>query len=258
MRKTFLLFIFFVFTISILAPLLTPYSPYEQNVKLILLPPSPEHPFGTDQLGRDLMTRVLYGGRITFLISVSATIISLFLGTLTGTISGYIGRTFDIITMRILDGIYSFPELLIIILLTVLTGRSPLGIIASLTLTSWVVVARIVRGETIRLKNSEMVEGAYAIGSSHIGIILKYILPNIRGVLIALFIIRVPGAILAESVLSFLGLGLSPPASSWGILVNEGWGLMFFSPHLVIFPLSFIFLSVLSLYMTGREIEMKV
>lgn len=251
--KWFLLpFLSFLALACAFAPYITKKSPYEQNVGEILSPPSSDHPFGTDQLGRDLFSRVLYGGRITFLISTLSAILSLFLGCAVGIISGYRGGIVDVLIMRFLDGIYSFPDLLIIILLTVLLGRKPIGIVLSLSLITWVVVARIVRGEVMRLKALEMIESAIALGASSLRIVFLYILPNLKNLLIALFIMRIPGAILSESVLSFLGLGLSPPSASWGILVNEGWSLLFFAPHLVIFPSAFIFITVLSLYLFGK------
>lgn len=253
--KVNILFLVLMVCASIMAPLFIPHSPYEQNISAILSPPSPEHPFGTDQLGRDLLARVFYGGRITFLVSSLSALLSLFLGTAVGIISGYRGGLLDVVIMRLLDGIYSFPDLLLIILLTVFTGRTPWGIILSLSLTTWVVVARVVRGEVIRLKNLEMVESAVALGAGHGRIIFSHILPNLRGVIATLFVMRIPGAILSESVLSFLGLGLAPPSASWGILINEGWSLMFFAPHLVLFPASFIFLTVLSLYSLGRKLQ---
>jgi len=254
MRFILIAFLSLLALSCIFAPYIAKKSPYEQNISEILSPPSPQHPFGTDQLGRDLFSRVLYGGRITFLISTLSAILSLFLGTAVGILSGYKGGLVDIIIMRILDGIYSFPDLLIIIILTVFLGRKPIGIVLSLSLTTWVVVARIVRGEVMRLKSLEMIESGIALGAGPLRIIFLYIIPNVKNVLITLFIIRIPGAILSESVLSFLGLGLSPPSASWGILVNEGWSLLFFAPHLVIFPSLFIFITVFSLYLLGKSL----
>ncbi len=254
MKWVLLTFLSIIALACIFAPYITKKSPYEQNIAKILSAPSSEHPFGTDQLGRDLFSRVLYGGRTTFIISTISACLSLLIGTAIGILSGYKGGIFDTLIMRILDGIYSFPDLLTIIILTVLLGRKPSGIILSLSLTTWVVVARIVRGEVIRLKNLEMVEAGIALGATHWRIIFFYILPNLKNLLITLFVMRIPGAILSESVLSFLGLGLAPPSASWGILVNEGWNLLFFAPHLVIFPSIFIFLTVLSLYLLGKNL----
>ncbi|MGH7275371.1 MAG: ABC transporter permease [Nitrospiria bacterium] len=237
--------------IAILAPWIAPYSFEAQDNSVILQAPSSEHWMGTDRLGRDLYSRLLYGARISVAIGMLTALAALVLGTLYGAISGYIGGRVDNWMMRCVDIVYALPDLLLIILIMVIIGRGFLGIFLALTLVSWVTVARIIRGEVLKYREQSYVEAAKALGAGHQRILFRHILPNTLGPLIVILTFRIPAAILAESTLSFVGLGITPPLASWGTLANEGWSAMKFYPHLIVFPSLFIFLTILAFNFLG-------
>ena len=236
---------------AILAPLLAPYSFEAQDNSVILQAPSSEHWMGTDRLGRDLYSRLLYGARISVAIGMLTALAALVLGTLYGAISGYIGGRVDNWMMRCVDIVYALPDLLLIILIMVILGRGFLGIFLALTLVSWVTVARIIRGEVLKYREQSYVEAARALGAGHQRILFRHILPNTLGPLIVILTFRIPAAILAESTLSFVGLGITPPLASWGTLASEGWAAMKFYPHLIVFPSLFIFSTILAFNFLG-------
>ena len=236
---------------AILAPWLAPYSFEAQDNSVILQVPSSEHWMGTDRLGRDLFSRLLYGARISVAIGMLTALAALVLGTLYGAISGYIGGRVDNWMMRCVDIVYALPDLLLIILIMVILGRGFLGIFLALTLVSWVTVARIIRGEVLKYREQSYVEAARALGAGHQRILFRHILPNTLGPLIVILTFRIPAAILAESTLSFVGLGITPPIASWGTLANEGWAAMKFYPHLIVFPSLFIFSTILAFNFLG-------
>lgn len=236
---------------ALFAPLLAPYPFDVQDPSIALSPPSSSHLMGTDRLGRDLFSRLLYGARLSMGVGVLTALSALLVGTLYGAVSGYIGGQVDNILMRIVDVIYSLPDLLLIILITVIVGRGVIGIFLALSLFSWMTVARLIRGEVLRLRELPYVEAAMAAGASHRRILLRHILPNTLGLLIVTLTFRVPASILAESTLSFVGLGITPPAASWGTLANEGWAAVKFYPHLIIFPSLAIFIVVLAFNLLG-------
>ena len=236
---------------AVFAPWITPYAYDFQNTEVLLSGPSMEHWMGTDRLGRDLFSRILFGARVSMSVGIGTAITALILGSLYGAISGYIGGRIDNVMMRLVDVVYSLPDLLLIILITVLIGKGILGIFIALTVVSWVTIARIVRGEVLRLREQAYVEAAKAIGTSGARILFRHILPNTISILIVTLTFRIPSAILAESTLSFIGLGIAPPAASWGTLAHEGWSAMKFYPHLIIFPGLVIFVTMLSFNFLG-------
>lgn len=240
---------------ALLAPWLAPY-PYEaQDPAHLLAPPSREHLLGTDQLGRDLLSRILYGARISMAVGILTSLAAVLVGTLYGAISGYKGGRWDAWMMRVVDVAYSLPDILLIILITVVIGRGFLGIFLALTLVSWVTVARIIRGEVLRIREMPFIEAARALGTSEVRILFRHILPNTVGPLIVTLTFRIPAAILAESTLSFIGLGLAPPYSSWGVLAHDGWTALRFYPHLILFPGLVLFLTVLAFNFVGNAIQ---
>lgn len=184
-------------------------------------------------------------------VGILTAFVAVLIGTLYGAVSGYIGGRADNILMRFVDLVYALPDLLLIILITVLIGRGVTGIILALTLVSWVTVARILRGEVLKLREFSYVEAARALGVSHLRILLLHILPNTLGVLIVTLTFRIPAAILSESTLSFIGLGITPPHASWGSMANEGWSALKFYPHLILFPSLILFLTIVSFNMLG-------
>lgn len=245
-----------VITLSaVLAPLIAPYSYYHQDVDRILTLPDTYHFMGTDQLGRDVLSRIIYGGRVSIAVGFISSLLALIFGTLYGGISGYIGGRLDNFLMRIVDIIYSLPDLLLIILINVVIGRGLVGIILAISLISWVSVARLIRGEVLRIKEETFIEAVRALGARKRRILFKHILPNAAGILIVTLTFRIPVAILVESSLSFVGLGITPPFSSWGTMANDGWIALRFYPHLIIFPGFIIFLTILAFNIIGDSLR---
>ena len=205
-------------------------------------PPSIEsgHWFGTDAVGRDIMVRTLEGGRISLLVGLVATIVSLVIGVSYGATAGYFGGATDRVMMRVVDIIYALPFMFFVILLMVVFGRNILLIFVAIGAVNWLDMARIVRGQTLGLKNTEFVEAARACGVDHKDIIRRHIIPNLLGVVMVYVTLTIPQVILVESFLSFLGLGVQEPMSSWGALVNDGAQDMESSPWTLVFPAMFL------------------
>ena len=233
---------------------LTPYS-FDQTSESLLAAPSSAHLMGTDELGRDLLSRVIYGARLSIAIGVFTAGVAFVIGTVYGSISGFYGGKLDAILMRGVDIAYSLPDLLVMILIGVTLpaaiGRTPLGILFALGLVSWMGTARLVRAQLLQLQHEEFVDAARAAGQGTVNILTKHLLPNAMGPIIVALTFTVPSAILSESTLSFIGLGLSPPACSWGTLANDGWRALRSHPHLILFPSLFIFITVLSFNILG-------
>ncbi len=240
---------------AILAPLIAPFSYDVQDTANLLKTPDSTHIMGTDKLGRDIFSRILYGSQISLSVGIIATLIAMIIGVLYGAISGYKGGRLDNFMMRIVDVIYALPDILVIILITIIIGRGFLGIVLAISIVNWVGIARLMRGEVLKLKEQLFVESAKALGAGHWRIILRHILPNALGPLIVTMTFRIPAAILSESTLSFIGLGLAPPFSSWGVLANDGWTALRFYPHLLIFPAIIIFITVLAFNILGDELK---
>ena len=240
---------------ALFAPWVAPYSYETQDTRKTLAMPDGTHWMGTDRLGRDVFSRMIYGAQISLFIGVFTTLVALVIGTVYGAVSGYAGGKTDAVMMRIVDVVFALPDLLMIILIMVVLGRGLWGIFLALTVVSWVTVARLVRGEVLRIKEFAYIEAARAIGASHTRIVFHEIMPNILGVLIVTLTFRIPVAILAESTLSFIGLGIAPPVSSWGTLANDGWTAIKFYPHLILFPSLAIFLTILSFNFLGEGLR---
>lgn len=240
-----------LFIVALFGNAVAPYPFDLQNTAESLSPPSRAHWMGTDELGRDLFSRLIYGTRVSMSVSLLTALSALVLGTLYGAISGYVGGKIDNLMMRGVDVVYALPDLLLIILITVVIGRGIVGVFLALSLVGWITVARLIRGEVLRLKELSYIEAARSMGAAHRRILFRHILPNTVGVLIVTLTFRIPSAILAESTLSFIGLGLTPPAASWGTLANEGWKALKFYPHLIIFPSLAIFITMLAFNFLG-------
>jgi len=246
-----LAFLIFATVTALFAPWIAPYPYDQQDMSAILHPPDQDHLLGTDSLGRDLLSRMIYGARVSLSIGLSTSLVALVIGALYGGIAGYHGGWVDHAMMRIVDVLFAIPDLLLIILITVVIGRGFWGIFLALSLISWVGVARLVRGEVLRLKEMPYIEAARGIGAGNWRILFRHILPGLGGLLIVTLTFRIPAAILSESTLSFVGLGLAPPFSSWGVLANDGWTAMRFFPHLMVFPGGAIFIIVLACNLVG-------
>ncbi|MBY0356706.1 MAG: ABC transporter permease [Candidatus Obscuribacterales bacterium] len=228
---------------------------FDQTSNDILSPPSSSHWMGTDELGRDLCSRIIYGSRLSISIGILTALIALIIGTAYGSIAGFYGGKLGDFLMRGIDIAYSLPDLLVMILMGVLIGRGTAGILISLGLVSWMGTARLVRAQILQLEQEEFVDAARSAGLGQIAIILKHLLPNAIGPVIVAVTFTVPQAILSESTLSFIGLGLSPPACSWGTLASDGWRSLRTHPHLIFFPSLFIFLAVLSFNLLGDSLR---
>ena len=214
-------------------------------------PPSLEHWFGTDELGRDLFVRTLVGGRISLLVGFAATAVALCIGVAYGLLAGYVGGRLESLMMRLVDTLYALPFTIIVILLTVFLGRSITLIFLAIGAVEWLTMARIVRGETRSLKRLAFVDAARAGGVPNARIMRRHILPNLLSPVIVFSTLTIPAVILLESVISFLGLGVQPPMSSWGMLINEGARNLDIYPWLLIFPAVFFSLTLFSLNFIG-------
>lgn len=241
----------FMITIAVLTPWIAPYSYEEQNLDLGAISPSTEHWLGTDVLGRDQLTRIMYGSRISLMVGFIATAVALTIGVLWGAIAGFIGGRVDTVMMRIVDALYALPFTIFIILLTVIFGSSMLLLFLAIGAVEWLTMARIVRGQVLTIKRQEFVEAAVTLGLSPWRIISRQLIPNVLGPVIVYTTLTIPSVILLESFLSFLGLGIQPPASSWGSLISGGVETMEEYPWLLIFPGLVLTITLFSLNFLG-------
>lgn len=235
---------------AILAPVLTPYS-YEEITGGRLAKPSAQHLLGTDELGRDVFTRLLYGARISLMVGLVPTVLSMAAGALLGILAGYLGGKVDSVIMRLADIMLAFPSMLLAMVIMYTLGDGIVNIFLALALVNWASVARIVRAETLKLKETEYVEAARSIGVSRGKIMLRHVLPNCIPSLIVLFTLNIPSAILSESSLGFLGLGIQKPMASWGLMVNAGRQYLYTNPWLSLAPSAAIMIIVLAFNFLG-------
>ncbi|HEY7167240.1 MAG TPA: nickel transporter permease [Candidatus Binatia bacterium] len=234
-----------------LSPIMTPYDPATQNLEQDLLPSSVSHPLGTDKLGRDVLTRVLYGGRISLLVGVTTVTISLAIGLVVGALSGYFGGWVDRILMRIVDILLSFPGILLAIAFAAMLGPGLRHTVFALCLIGWTAYARLVRGQILSLREREFIQAARAMGCSSARIIILHLLPNVLPLLIIQATFGMAAAIVGEGSLSFLGLGVQPPTPSWGAMLNEGRQFLLVAPHITAYPGLAISITVLGLNLIG-------
>lgn len=237
--------------IAILTPWIAPYSYEEQNLELGASAPSAQHWLGTDILGRDQLTRIMYGSRISLMVGFIATAVALTIGVLWGAIAGFVGGRTDAFMMRIVDALYALPFTIFIILLTVVFGSSMLLLFLAIGAVEWLTMARIVRGQVLTIKQQEFVEAAVSIGLSPWRIISRHLIPNVLGPVIVYTTLTIPSVILLESFLSFLGLGIQPPASSWGSLISNGVETMEEYSWLLFFPGLVLTITLFSLNFLG-------
>ena len=240
-------------TVSIFGPFFLQYNFSDTDWGSIYQPPSFKtgHYFGTDGNGRDLLVRILHGGRLSLSIGLIATFVSVFIGVIYGTIAGFFGGKLDIFMMRIVEILYAMPYLIFVIILMVVFGRNIYFLFIAIGAVEWLTMARIVRGQTISLKEKEFIETSKALGQSNSSIIIKHIIPNLAGPIIVYITLMVPSVIILESFLSFLGLGVQEPLTSWGVLISEGSREMETAWWLLIFPGSFMVITLASLNFIG-------
>jgi oligopeptide transport system permease protein len=237
--------------LALLAPLIAPYDPQQQNLRETFESPSWTHLMGTDNLGRDWFSRLLYGARISLAVGVFAQVIILAIGMPIGLIAGYRGGATDTLLMRFTDMMYAFPDLLLIILLRSVLGGGLFTMFLIIGIVNWVDLARLVRGQALSLKNREFVDAARSLGASDREIMTRHLLPNLLGPITVIVAFGVPRAIFIEAALSFIGVGLDVSTPSWGTMVQEGYSAIFGSPHLVIFPSIAIALLMLAFTFVG-------
>lgn len=236
---------------AILAPVLTPYTFDSMDLHNRLSPPSRAHLLGTDEAGRDVLTRMLYGSRVSLLVGIVPTVISMLAGAILGIIAGYNGGRTDAVIMRIADVMLAFPSMFLAMAIMYTLGDGMINIFLALALVNWASVARIVRAETLKLKETEFVEAARSIGVGKLVIMLRHIFPNCAPSLIVLFTLNIPSAILSESSLSFLSIGIKPPQASWGLMVNAGRQFLYSQPWLSLSPSVAIMVVVLAFNFLG-------
>lgn len=237
------------------APLAAPYSYEEQNLALGSVPPSLSHIFGTDMLGRDILSRILYGGRISFAVGLLATGVAVFIGVAYGMVSGMAGGKIDALMMRFVDIVYSLPFTIFVILLMIAFGRSIWLIFVAIGAVEWLTMARIVRGITLDLKSRQFVEASVALGQSKIKIMTRHILPNALSSILVCATLTVPSVMLLEAFLSFLGLGVQAPLPSWGSLVKDGAEYMEDAPWMLVFPAFFFSATLYALNRVGEALS---
>ena len=235
----------------VLGPVFSAYSYEEQNLSNMFAPPGAVHWFGTDQLGRDLLVRLLYGGRISLGVGLCATFVALTIGVVYGAIAGYAGGRTDAVMMRLVDIIYALPFTIFVILLMVFLGRNIVLLFVAIGAVEWLTMARIVRGQVMALKKMEFIEAARSLGYGNRRIIFRHMLPNILGPVIVYTTLTIPAVMLLEAFLSFLGLGVQPPMSSWGTLIKDGAEKMEEYWWLLIFPGTIFSLTLFSLNFLG-------
>jgi oligopeptide transport system permease protein len=236
----------FIATACIVGPWVLPNAFDSSDWDAMSLPPTWKnfHLFGTDESGRDLLVRCLMGGRISLMVGLLATLSSATVGIVWGATAGFIGGRTDAFMMRVVDMMYAVPYLLIAILMITVLGREFYLVVVTITVFSWMTMARVVRGQTLSLRSKEFVEAARAIGVSTRAIIFRHIVPNLLGVVVIYTTVTVPSVILVESVLSFLGLGIQEPMTSWGVLIHDGASVMEISPWILLFPAALLSLTL--------------
>jgi peptide/nickel transport system permease protein len=242
--------------LALFAPWIAPQDPAAIDLPTRLDTPSRAHFFGTDELGRDILSRTIYGARISMLVGSSVVLTSLALGLVIGSIAGYYGGVIDrFVNIVLMNAFLSFPGILLAIAFVAFRGPGIFNLVVALSLGGWVGYARLVRGQVLAAREREFVEAARALGASDLRIIVRHILPNIIQPVIVQAAIGMAGAILAEATMSFLGLGVPPPTSSWGAMLNDGRGYLFNAPHLVLFPAIAVMLAVLSFNFIGDALR---
>jgi peptide/nickel transport system permease protein len=240
---------------AVLAPLLAPHDPLRQNLDKDLAASSADHPLGTDKLGRDVLSRTIYGGRISLLTGIATVLISLAVGVAAGSLSGYFGGWLDLLLMRVVDILMAFPGILLAIALTAVLGPGLEHVILALCLIGWTGYARLVRGEILSLREREFVQAARSLGCPPERIIIRHLIPNLLPPLMIQATFGLAAAIVAEGSLSFLGLGVEPPAPSWGSMLNDGRQFLLVAPHLTTYPGLALMLTVFALNIVGDTLQ---
>jgi peptide/nickel transport system permease protein len=236
MIRTGLAIVMFTICAAVAGPALSPYDPSGQELSRRLEPPSRSHPFGLDELGRDILARLLAGARISLLVGLAVVSVSSIVGTLLGSAAGYFGGRVDDAISRVVDVLMAFPGILLAIALVAVLGPSLTNVVIALSVIGWVGYARLVRGQALRTRELDFVQAARALGAGPARIVLRHVLPTALPAVVVQATLGMAGAIIAEASLSFLGLGVQPPTPSWGTMLDAGRSHLFDAPHLTIFP----------------------
>ena len=240
---------------ALFAPVIAPYDPLGQNLDQDLIPHSSEHWLGTDKLGRDILSRIIYGGRISLLVGITTVALSLAIGIVIGSLSGYFGGWIDQMLMRLVDILMAFPGILLAIAFTAVLGPGLDHVILALCLIGWTSYARLVRGEILSLRERDFIQAARSLGCRPKRIILRHLLPNLLPPLLIQSTFGLAAAIVAEGSLSFLGLGVEPPTPSWGAMLNDGRQFLLVAPHITTYPGLGLMISVLALNLIGDALQ---
>jgi len=242
--------------VALAAPWLAPSNPTAQNLPARLSPPSAEHWFGTDELGRDILSRIIFGARVSMLVSISVVLGAGLVGLALGSLAGYFGGWFDrLVNVVLINAFLSFPGILLAIAFAGFLGPGLGKVILALVVTGWAGYARLARAQVLQAKEMEYVLAARSLGASHARILLRHLLPNILQPVLVQATIAMAGAILAESTLSFLGVGVLAPMPSWGAMLNDARGHLFDAPHLVLFPALAVMAAVLAFNLLGDALR---
>lgn len=240
---------------AMIGPWLSPWDTEQIDWDALEAPPSAAHWFGTDLVGRDLFTRAAAGARVSLAIAAIATLVSMLIGVPWGALAGYLGGAADNVMMRIVDVLYALPFVLVVILLVVVFGRNPYLLFMALGAVFWLDLARIVRGQTLRVREQQFVAAARAMGATTAVILRRHVIPNVTGPALVYVTLTVPGVILAESFISFLGLGVQEPQTSWGVLIADGVQTMESAPWALVFPAGLLAATVWSINMLGDRLR---
>jgi peptide/nickel transport system permease protein len=252
---TALVFLIMMYLVAIFAPIVAPYDPNATDIFGLHQRPSREHLLGTDEVGRDVLSRLIYGSRISMTVGLVAVMISVTIGSLIGALSGYLGRFVETVLMRLTDGMLAIPYFFLVLIVVAVFGSSFRNLVITIGISSWMVVARIVRGEVLRVRQVDFVQAAHSIGASSPRILFRHIMPHTIPVVIVAATLGVAGAILLESSLSYLGLGIRPPQASWGNMLSNAQAYLWDNPLLPIYPGLLIFLTVLSFNFLGDALR---
>jgi peptide/nickel transport system permease protein len=240
---------------ALFAPVLSPYNPISQNLDQDLITHSAQHLLGTDKLGRDILSRIIFGARISLLVGTSTVALSLVIGVGVGSVSGYAGGLVDLLLMRLIDILMAFPGILLAIAFSAVLGPGLDHVILALALIGWTNYARLVRGEILSLRERDFISAARALGCPPTRVIVRHLLPNLLPPLLIQATFGLAAAIVAEGSLSFLGLGVAPPTASWGSMLNEGRQFLLVAPHLTTYPGIALMLTVLALNLVGDALQ---
>lgn len=241
--------------VALLAPFIAPYRYDAQDPNAILQPPSAQHLLGTDELGRDVFSRLVYGARVSLTVVLQVAMLEVLIGVTLGLLAGYFRGKWDALIMRFTDMMFAFPDILLAILIVALLGPGLHNVFIALALTGWPSMARVVRSQVLALREREFIEAARAIGLSHFRILWRHILPNLLPTVIVAVTVDSAGIVLAESALSFLGLGAQPPLPSWGRMIDDARQLMRSEPMLLVYPAVLLSLTVMSLNFVGDALR---